>query len=211
MATRLSSLFRQFKQSWSLLAAFTTWLLAIIGGFLLPPPIGADQYEFSDVLSKLGLVVTIVLVGLLSVPLMKWKSKVYTLHWSVAGLASMFFAVVAFFSYLYLINNWTCLYNDNRLVIGSEFTAHGKAYVESNPHRVSPRDWVMAHGGNVSEIWTDRSINRRCAILGLLYVATLPLFAVAMIGTLHAIYCYSPQPLKRAQGSSHRPRLSSAK
>ena len=210
MKIRLPTLFRRFKESWNVLAAFATWLLAIIGGFLLPPPIGSDQYEYSDLLSKLGVVVTIVLVGLLSVPLLKWKSPTYTWRWSAVGLVAMVCSVAAFFTYLYLINAWTCTYDEHRLVIGSDFTEHGKQYVLANPHRVSPRDWVMAHGGNVSELWTERSINLRCAVIGIIYIATLPLFAVAIIGMLHAIYCYSPHRTKRRAGKSSEYRVASS-
>jgi hypothetical protein len=197
MKTRLPTLFRRFKESWNVLAAFATWLLAIIGGFLLPPPIGSEQYEYSNLLSKLGVVVTIILVGLLSVLLLKWKSPAYTWRWSAVGLVAMVCSVSAFFTYLYLINTWTCTYNEHRLVIGSEFTEHGKQYVQSQTYRVSPGSWVMAHGGNVNELWTERSINLRCATMGVVYIATLPLFAVAIIGMLHAIYCYSPHRTRK--------------
>ena len=130
-------------------------------------------------------------VGLIMVPLARFGRKRYTRTWWKAGAATLFAAAVCFFSYEWLSTRWTCSYNHQPVVIGSEFMPGREEWTKTNGRFFECHDWIMAHGGKVEDIWTKSSIDRRCANLSALYIVSLPIAALAMICILQAIYCNS--------------------
>lgn len=191
MPVSLANVLKRLKREWSRLAAFATWFALVIGAFLLPPPVGASQFGSGGRISKLAVVVTAVVVGLIAVPLVRWSAKRHTWRWWKAAALSLFISVVSFFAYEWLVTTWTCSYDSQRVVIGSELTAHGREFVERHPQWITCEDWIMAHAGKVEEIWTRRSIDIRCIVLAFFYLVAWPLFALAIICALQAIHCNS--------------------
>lgn len=187
--------FGKFKKIWNLLAAGAAWLLLIIGTFLLPPPVGAGEFGGDGRLVAFGKYVVPLFLGLLGVPLLRWKTKRYTWAWWRYGLAALLLSITAYFLYEWLSTRWTCKYAGTRVVTGSTFMPGKEEWTRNNPqnHRTC-EDWIMAHAGKINQIWTQASIDTRCAILALLYILSLPLFAGAVICIIQALYCNAPRP-----------------
>ena len=187
----LSQLLNKFKNDWNKLAAFGAWLGLVIASFLVPPPVGADQLGGTSALTAFGSFLVPLCVGLIAVPLSRWSRKRYTWPWWKAGAAALLLSIVAFLGYQWLSSSWTCLYHQKLLVFGSEYMPGRAQWVVDHPEFAGPADWIMAHAGRITEIWTESSIDLRCVILAAIYLLSLPLFVLAVICVIQAIYCNS--------------------
>jgi hypothetical protein len=191
MPVSLANVLKRLKREWSRLAAFATSFALIVGAFLLPLPVGASQFGSGGRITRLAVVVTAVVTGLVAVPLVRWSAKRHTWGWWKTAAISLIISVISFFAYEWLVTTWTCTYDSHRVVIGSDFTPHGKQFLERHPEWITCEDWIMAHAGKVEEIWTRRSIDIRCIVLASFYLAAWPLFAIAIICAVQAVYCNS--------------------
>lgn len=181
----------RLQSNWNAAVAAGAWLLAIATAAILPPPVGANQFGGDGSTVKfVGMLVPLI-VGLLTVPLLRRSKKSDARFWWRAALACVIGAAACFFAYNWFTTDWTAEYAGERVVIGSTFTANGEAYVRANPQRIAPSDWVMAHAGAVEEIWTKRSIDIRCALLAALYIVSVNIFVCAIVSAMQSVYCAS--------------------
>jgi hypothetical protein len=176
----------QIKKIWGTLAQAAAWVLGIIGGFLLPPPVGA---EGNQVWPKLAEFVIAALVGLLFLPSHRWNKKRHAKWWWLVALISLVAAVASFFAYQRLTYSATCeTLGGARVVIGNEYTAHGADYVKENPG-ISCADLIDQHIGKTEDVWTKRSIDLARLKLAATYIACGPLFTLCIMTLVQAIYC----------------------
>jgi len=94
---------------------------------------------------------------------------------------------------------WTALYDEQKVVIGSVYTAQGLSYTEQNP-KISCDELIFQFKGVIENIWTRESINRRRLVLAATYVSCLPLFTICLIAVVQAIQC-GGKPAKRRVAS----------
>lgn len=165
----------------------TIWVSGIVGSFLLPPPIGVLKDEHKLWLRFAQFVIAI-LVGLLFITKRKWNKKQHVKWWWIISAAALLLSVISFTGYQYLLYSWTCNYNKQRIVIGSEYTPQGVYYVKQNPQGITCDELVADFAGKVEEIWTKKSINRSRLILAGTYMSCMPLFTVCLMAVLHAIH-----------------------
>lgn len=178
--------FEQVKKIWGPLAQAGTWVAGIIGGFLLPPPIGAEDNKLW--LRFAQFVITIV-VGLLVLPGRKWNRKKHAKWWWMVTAICLVAAVASFFAYQRLTYSSTCQTLDGDVVvIGHEYTPHGADYVRENPG-ISCTDLIDQHIGKTEDVWTKQSIDSARLKLAVTYIACIPLFTICIMALIQAIYC----------------------
>jgi hypothetical protein len=198
----LARLLNRLTSDWNKIAAVGGWLSLLIASFLLPPPIGASQFGGDEgIVGAFGRFIVPVFAGLIIVPMSRWALKRHTWAWWKAAAAGLALSVLVFLAYQWLTTHWTAPYDGRLWVIGSEYMPGREQWVRDHPEFAEPSKLIMAHGGQVLDIWTKASINWRCAALAAFYLFSLPLFALAVICMIQAIYCNSrpPSPSARRQ------------
>jgi hypothetical protein len=173
------------KKRWASISQIAIWLGTLIGGFMLPPAIGLTK-EDNDVWRKFGAFILTLTVGLLFLASRRWKSKPYRAKWTVAAIGFLVLAAVSFVEYQWLSDERTCLYLGKKVVIGTQYTAHGLDYVQGNPG-ISCTNLLEDFAGKADDVWTTKSINRSRILLGTTYVVALPLFSICVLALLQAI------------------------
>jgi hypothetical protein len=178
--------FQQVKGIWGPLAQAGAWVAGIIGGFLLPPPVGAEENKLW--LRFAQFVITIV-VGLMILPSRKWRRKKDAKWWWLMAAICLAAAVGSFFAYQRVTYSSTCeTLEGGRVVIGYEYTPHGADYIRENPG-ISCADLIDQHIGKTEDVWTKRSIDAARMKLTITYIACIPLFTICLMALIQAIYC----------------------
>ena len=194
---------KQAQKSWLILGQGGAWLLGVIGGFLLPPPVGVAEGGDKTWL-RFGQFLAAVLMGLIFFGVLKWKQKKHAKWWWLAALLALFFGTACFFNYQRLTAAWTGNYSGRKAVVGSVYTPHGRQYVEKNPN-LSLDALLEDFTGRAEDVWTRESINRRRLALAGLYVSCLPWFTVCVVAVVQAIQCLrSAKPKKAAKVTRRR-------
>lgn len=177
----------QAKKSWGVLAQGAAWILSIIGGFLLPPPVGTLQQSEKVWLRLAQFIITIIL-GFLFLAGRKWNRKRHVPRWWGISVAFFFLSIIFFIGYQHYSAAWTCSYYQQVRIVGSSssFTPHGLEYFNENPG-ASCEDALNEHGGKATDIWTRASINSRQITLAGIYISCVPVFTVCIIAVLQAI------------------------
>jgi hypothetical protein len=187
---------KQIQKSWLLLAQGGTWLLGVIGGFLLPPPVGMAGSGDKTWL-RFGQFLAAVLMGLIFFGVLKWNQKKHAKRWWLAAFLALVFGTACFFNYQRFTDAWTANYAGAKVVVGSVYTPHGRRYVEENPN-LSLDSLLQDFIGRADDIWTRDSIDRRRLTLAGLYVSCLPWFTVSVVAVVQAIQCLrSAKPAPR--------------
>ena len=178
---------QQARKSWLPLAQGGVWLGGILGGFLLPPPVGVSAAD-EKIWLRLGQFILAVILGLVFFAARRWRLPRHALRWCAAALLFLVLAVGAFFRYQQLTLAWTGNYAGLKVVIGSAYTSQGKSYAEKNP-KISRDDLIFDFAGKTEDIWTRDSIDRRRLLLAATYVSCLPLFTICLIAVVQAVQC----------------------
>jgi hypothetical protein len=178
---------RQVRKGWLVLTQGALWLGGILGGFLLPPPVGILASD-EKLWLRLGQFIIAVVLGLVFFASRRWHQPRHALWWSGAALLFLAIAVAVFFRYQQLTLAWTANYAGQKVVVGSVLTPAGQAYTQKNAG-ISSEDLIMDFAGKTDAIWTPDSINRRRLLLAASYVSCLPLFTICLIAVVQAIAC----------------------
>lgn len=176
---------KKLKKEWAALVQVSVWLLGLIGGFMLPPPVGMTKDD-SDPWKKLAAFILTVTVGLLFFGSRKWKAARFKGKWILASIVLLGLAAGAFIEYQWLLGTRTCLYESQKLVIGTQYTPQGLHYSQLHPG-ISCGDILEDFAGKTEDIWMAASINHSRILLGTTYIYTLPLFAMCLVALLQAL------------------------
>ena len=178
---------QQTRKNWIVLTQAALWLGGILGGFLLPPPVGVSASD-EKIWLRLGQFIVAVVLGLVFFAARRWNQPRHATRWGGVAVFFLAVAVTTFFRYQQLTLNWTAEYVGDKVVIGSVYTPQGSSYRQKNPN-ISTADLVFDFAGRTEEIWTRESIHRRRLILAATYVSCLPLFTICLIAVVQAIQC----------------------
>ena len=192
-STRTRSGLQSARKNWLPLAQGGLWIGGILGGFLLPPPIGISVGE-EKIWLRLGQFIIAVVLGLVFLAARRWDRQRYSLRWGGSALLFLAVAIAAFFRYQQLTLAWTGTYDGDKVVIGSELTEQGRAYVSANP-KLSTDKLIYNFTGNTEQIWTRDSIYHRRLALAATYVSCLPLFTICLMSVVQALHL--PRRLKK--------------
>jgi hypothetical protein len=176
---------QQARKSWLLLTQGVLWVGSILGGFLLPPPVGVSAADEKTWL-RLGQFIVAVVLGLEILAARRWNQPRHSFRWGAVALLALVIGVAAFFRYQQLTLAWTANYAGGKVVVGAEFTRQGLAYTEANP-KISTDELIFNFAGKTEEIWTRESMDRRRLVLAATYVSCLPLFTICLIAVVQAM------------------------
>lgn len=186
------------RKSWLRLAQGAVWVGSVLGGFLLPPPVGISATDEKAWL-RLGQFIIAVVVGLILLAGRKWHQPKHTLRWAASAVLFLVIGIAAFFLYQQLTLSWTGGYNGARVVTGASFTPQGLAYSLQNP-QLSRDALIDDFAGQIENIWTRDSINHRRLILAALYLSCLPLFTICLLAIAQAVQCGGQNSKRRGKG-----------
>ena len=183
----LNKWLQQSRKSWLVLAQGALWVGGVLGGFLLPPPVGVAAGD-EKIWLRLGQFIVGVVLGLVFFAARRWNQPKHALKWCGVALLFLILASAAFFRYQQLTLAWTGNYGGDKVVIGSEYTPQGFSYRTKNPE-LSLDKLIDDFTGVTENIWTRESINRRRLLLAATYVSCLPLFTICLIAVVQAVHC----------------------
>ncbi len=187
------------RKSWLLLTQGALWLGGILGGFLLPPPVGVTAAD-EKIWLRLGQFIVAVVLGLEILAARRWNQPRHSLRWGAVALCSLVIGVAAFFRYQQLTLAWTATYDRDKVIVGAEFTQQGRAYAVANP-KISTDELVFDFKGKTDDIWTRESIDGRRLVLAATYVSCLPMFTLCLLAVVQAMQ--SSEPVAR-RGAKRR-------
>jgi hypothetical protein len=194
--SELQKWLQQSRKSWLVLAQAALWLGAILSGFLLPPPVGVLASD-EKIWLRLGQFIVAVVLGLVFFAARRWNQSRHALRWCGVALMFLAIAVAVFFRYQQLTLAWTGIYNQEKIVVGSDYTPQGQSYTQKNP-KISLDDLIFDFGGEIENVWTHESISRRRLLLAATFESCLPLFTICLIAVLQAIQCGGRKAKRKA-------------
>jgi hypothetical protein len=183
-----------FKDYWNIVAGVAAILLTAILAFLLPPPFRITSD--ADQLNSLARFVAVIVVGLMFVPILRWKSRKFAWWWVTSAIVTLIIGLACLFTYEKLKRQWTCLCMDENtlIVIGSGAPNPNNPSVTQYPNNC--RKWLEDVSCNASLIWTKDSIESNQLTLMAVYILALPLFIICALSAAQAVYCQQ-QPQNR--------------
>ena len=186
---------KQARKQGGLLIQAAIWLIGILGGFMLPPPVGGDAADVR-VWVRLAQFVITIFVGFLVLGAFFWNQKKHALRWAAASMVALLLAVTAFFGYQFYSEAWTVRHNSQKVVIGSTLTALGEVNRKKEPG-ISNSTLLEDVAGAAEKIWTPESIRLRRLALAGIYLSCMPLFTVALIAVIQAIACITGEAARK--------------
>jgi hypothetical protein len=175
----------RLKKNWNILSQLGLWIMGIIGTFWLPPPVSPADPTDNDLF--FARFVATIIVGLMIVLAWQWGKKRFVWRWWLIALLALILSVVAFLAYKKYRNDWTCL-NGSEVVVTGTLTAQAQKNL-SDPKCSSTCSDLIKCLGTPDDVWTKESTDSRRLYLTILYVGALPLFIIAFISVVQAIYC----------------------
>jgi hypothetical protein len=173
---------------WAVLAQGAAWIVAIVGGFLFPPPVVTSEKDERIWIGLASFIIT-VLVGLMFIAGQRWKRKKYLARWGATSAVLLVLAIASFLAYQLLYSSRTCKYYDKLVVIGTEYTQEAVRFMEKQPDH-SCEYLVKSVAGKVDDIWTKQSIDRSRMQLAIAYISCIPLFTLCIIAVVQSIYIH---------------------
>jgi hypothetical protein len=199
---------RWLKDNWNLPLQGVVAVIAAASGFFVA---AADTshlgYRPAELAGARGLIILAAWL-LLCVPARQYARKSDSGKWLRAGVILLVVALAALLLQSQLRESWTChsASLDKRFTVGNTYTAaalEGQKFIEEQILRrtVSDADVVKAlreippcrlvEGSqqNPERVWEPGQLRFRRAMMSGLYVTVAPLFAIAFICAVQALYC----------------------
>ena len=160
---------------WRELIAGGAFLIAVTAQFVEAPP-------GDDAATPLATFCVAVMVSIAYAAMRKWDDARFVWAWSAVALGCLIAVLLAHNHYSNDIAQLTARYSDEKRVVGTEFTSAGQVYAARNPHKVNA-DLLFDAGGDVSKVWTERSIQSAKHRLRYGYLACAPLVGAAVVAS----------------------------
>ena len=186
--------FREALESyWNIPAQVASWILSLIGGFFRRPP--SLNPEGQDTSFSFAQFLATAFIGLLLIPILKWQRRQAALPWFLTAIFSLLVCIATYLTYDQLLKRWTVTFRGSQVLIGpsDELTEAAKSAIErdhldKNP---PPKDLLEIVTGGPQAIWNQESLDNRAFVLGILYIFSVPVFALCIISVIQSIYCYT--------------------
>jgi hypothetical protein len=189
----IQDLVKTVRQKWQYLLQGSAWIMTLLAGFVLTPPIW--DFEQHLIWYRFTHFIVAALIGLMFIPITRWPNKRYTSRWALFTLILLILGVVLFFQYQSLRDDWTVAYDKKPVIIGKTYSRDALNYKEmvkgEENREVSDRELVMAAAGRTENLWNIEELHRRGRILAAVYVGSIAIFTVAIISLIQALYCNS--------------------
>ncbi len=178
---------------WKDIARIVAVIAALVGSIFIPPPAYMSE-SGTGTLVPFARYAVAILTALMMVAMVKWNRRAHLRYWIGATVVAFVLVTTTYFMYNDRRDHLSAVGADgSRVVIGSELTPIGAAYMRANPS-ATPADALgdaPCPGGGGSEcsarvVWTADSIASNKRLLGLLFVAGALLLDAAL---LSAVQC----------------------
>lgn len=178
---------------WKDIARIAAVIAALVGSIFIPPPAYMGERGEGTLVPFARYAVAIA-TALLTVAMVRWSRREQLRYWIGATLAAFSLVTAIYFVYNDRRDHLTAVGADGtRVVIGSEYTSVGAAYIRANPD-ARPNDLLAdapCPGGGGAECsarvaWTSESIAANKRLLGVLFIAGALLLDAAL---LSAVQC----------------------
>lgn len=179
------------KKRWNAFAATASWLLMIVGAFVLRPA-WWDRGEDATWAPYAHYLVTL-LTALIFVPVSFFKERRHTWWWWGATIIMAIGAFVVFDRYQHRRATWTSNYAGERVVIGTTYTPAAQNYratkLRENGRTPSDEELIMDFVGILDDIWLPAGRIAHRTILARYYLGSVCLFTLALTAAIQAAYC----------------------
>jgi hypothetical protein len=178
------------RTNWKVLLQAGTWVLALVGAFVLPPPVwdAADDIPWLRFAHFLAAALT----GLLYIPTKRFSAKRHLRGWFATSVVLLVSATALLFAYQATRANWTRPYHRHRVVVGSTYTDDALAYRAkiraAEQREISDDDLIMDYAGAVESIWLPAEVRSRRLGLAAIYILLIVLFTAFVISLVQALY-----------------------
>lgn len=192
MTTPPADIWRRVTVRWKDIARVVAIVATVVGSIFIPPPAYMTDSGEGTLVPFTRYAVAIA-TALVSVAMVRWNGRAHLRYWIGTTVVAFALVVASYFFYNDRRDHLTARGADGvRVVIGSEYTPVGRAYVEHHPD-ARPDDLLSdapcAAGGSACSatlVWTSASIASNKRVLGLLFVAGALLLDTAL---LSAVQC----------------------
>jgi hypothetical protein len=170
-----------------LIGPIMAWIIATIGSLWVPPPPALPSD--SKTMVSFAKFTVIILLGLMILPTMKWCCKKrHAWLWGKVTAGSLILGIIAFFTFMQLLDSWTVRHGDKVFYIGNIVKQDIAPFMQAHPE-MSKEELLESAGWNPANIWTEKSLRRCRLILSTIYILFVPLFAIALMSLTQLVYC----------------------
>jgi hypothetical protein len=178
---------------WKDIARVVAVIATLVGSIFIPPPAYMSESGAGTLVPFARYAVAIV-TALVTVGMVRWNRREHLHYWIGATIVAFVLVTANYFVYNDRRDDLTAVGADgSRVVIGSQYTAVGAAYMRANPTARADdalADAPCPSGGgaecSAKVVWASDSIASNKRLLGLLFVAGALLLDVAL---LSAVQC----------------------
>lgn len=189
MSVDLATLLKNAKTNWRRLLQASTWIMVILGSFVLVPPIW--DFKEDAIWFRFTHFIVAGVIGLLFFPISTWSGRRYRVKWWISTIICLILGIIFFFQYQSLRSAWTIEYFGNRVIVGRTYTQDAYDYkakiLKEQKRSIQDEELIMDYAGDTKSIWIEEEIRRRRLIVASLYVALISLFAISIITLIQAI------------------------
>jgi hypothetical protein len=178
-----------FQKRWQILVQTAAWVLSVIGGFAIPPPVD-NESAGGNVWYQLAKYIVPVIVGLILVLTMRYGRPRDTMKWWIVASATLVVSVWLFFSYQARISECTTVFYGKRVVIGTERTTQGE-YAWNHLASKSNKELLKHFTGQAEDAWISATVDNCRMRLAESYVWMLPVLTCCLMSSVQAVYCGS--------------------
>jgi hypothetical protein len=183
---------RTVRGRWKDITRVATMIAAIVGAIFIPPPAYMSDSGKGTLVPFARYAVAIT-TALVAAAMVHWKRPAHRRTWIATAAAAFLLVTASYFVYNDRRDRFTAVGADGaRVVIGSEYTAIGAAYMEHHPEASAGEllaDAPCQSGGSECSariVWTESSIASNKRLLGLLFVAGAMLLAATLLSAVQA-------------------------
>lgn len=167
------------KKNWIYASQVATWIISIVSTFVLSPPTG-DDYNNKAVFNLSKFLVTFIIVGVF-IAIIYFNRTKFLVLWILLATLSLGGGLFLWDSLMSVENKCTCLYNNDRVLIGDTLLNFKRDSGKSNEE-------IMLRGsGHLAKLYTTGSVKSCREKMIYLYLPTTPLFALSIISILQAL------------------------
>lgn len=177
----------QIKKRWGVIAEGAAFLVSIIAGFVVLP---AKSNELSQVIKiePFSVFIVSVLAAFFLIAASKWKQKKHFLGWGSATLVFAIGLIVGIYYYSVSVDEGVCRHIDRVYFMGA-YTEVAQGHKNANPEKTC-EDMLGDYQFKDEHVWTRESMDEtRRSIIGL-YLITITLGALTVMGIIQTIYTH---------------------